>query len=73
MLESSTLPENFARTGPTFATTIASKALSPSWVSDSQPGMQAFNTSGSLRASQTACLEAAIRWSPLNSIALFPP
>src|SRR5690349_21692588 len=47
-------PEKRALTGPTRAVIAARNSFCPVRSSDSQPGMQAFNASGSLRAAQVA-------------------
>src|SRR5271168_869867 len=51
--ESSTLPLKVVDTGPILVLTTAAKPLSPVLSSDSQPGMQALSTSGSLSSAQT--------------------
>ena len=57
-------------TGPTFILAMARKPLSSVFSSSSQPGMQAFSTSGSLSLAQTASRGAASWTSPFIVMAI---
>src|SRR5271166_6216590 len=70
MSESSTLPLKVAETGPIFVLTTAAKPLSPALSSDSQPGIQALSTSGSLSNAQTFGLLAGSVASPVIVMAI---
>src|SRR5271154_4365244 len=70
MSVSSTLPLKVADTGPILVLTTAAKPLSPVFSSDSQPGIEALSTSGSLRAAQTFGLSAGKVTSPVIVIAI---
>src|SRR5271163_922827 len=70
MSESSTLPLKVADTGPILVLTTAAKPLSPDFSSDSQPGMQALSTSGSLRSAQTFGRSAGNATSPVIVMAI---
>src|ERR1700733_3252136 len=63
-----TLPLKAALTGPMRSRTLALISVSEDLSSDSQPGMQAFSTSGSFSAANTFSRGAAILYSPLMSI-----
>ena len=67
-VEYSTLNLNFAFTGPTLVVIRASKIFSPIGSKDSQPGIDCFKTSVSLRAAHTSSLVAAILCSEIISI-----
>src|SRR5208282_4920845 len=70
MSESSTLPLKVAETGPIFVLTTAAKPLSPALSRDSQPGIQALSTSGSLSNAQTFGLSAGSVASPVIVMAM---
>ncbi|MET3891644.1 hypothetical protein ABIE41_002720 [Bosea sp. OAE506] len=59
-----------AFTGPSLTFTTAEKCVSSSLLSCSQPGMQAFSTSGSLSLAQTTSLLAGSVTSPFIVIAM---
>src|SRR4029077_6276272 len=65
-----TLPLKRADTGPTFILATARKPLSSVLSSSSQPGMQAFSTSGSFSLAHTASRGAASCTSPFIVIAM---
>src|SRR5215469_38937 len=68
MSDSVTLPPKVALTGPMRRRTRAFISVSDVFSSDSQPGMQACSTVGSLSAAKTLSRPAAIRYSPLISM-----
>ena len=68
MSDSVTLPVKLALTGPMRRRTLAFISVSDVFSSDSQPGMQACSTAGSLSAAKTFSRDAAILYSPLISI-----
>src|SRR5271168_4106659 len=68
--ESSTLPLKVVDTGPILVLTTAAKPLSPVLSSDSQPGMQALSTSGSLSSAQTFGRSAGKVTSPVIVMAI---
>ncbi len=67
-----TLPVNVADTGPTLVVTLAVSSVSDSLVSSWQPGMALLRISGSFSASHTFSRGAAIRYSPVMSMARAP-
>src|SRR5580704_870538 len=73
MSVSSTLPLKVADTGPILVLTMAAKPFSPLLSSDSQPGMQAFSTLGSLSSAQTFGLSAGNETSPVIVMAMDVP
>src|SRR5258708_26888913 len=64
------LPLKRADTGPTFILAVARKPCSSVFSSSSQPGIQAFRTSGSLSLSHTAWRGAASWTSPFIVMAM---
>src|SRR3984957_18796135 len=73
MSDKVTAPLNFALTGPILMVATAWKPVSDVLSSDSQPGMQALSTRGSLSFSHTVCCGAGPRYPPFILIAMSVP
>src|SRR5271166_3297675 len=73
MSESSTFPLKVALTGPIFILATAAKPLSPVFSNDSQPGIQALRTTGSLSSAHTFGRAAGRVASPVIVIGMNVP